>query len=192
MSPSWIMKAAIASIFTVVLILSPFSALVLDPHQAVAETADCAVTGSTIELKYDDGIPYGQMYTHQLAGCDQCQTFQGVLFSLPEGVSSSVLRKVRFYAGGGKASVRIHIIDTAYNLLIPKITYGVTEEKWHEIPLPDVTVPNKFWVFVEATSLKVVPFYDARKTGPSYNGKIPESRVSESWKQVQGDLLIRA
>ena len=91
MSRSRNLQATVAYIFAVLLILSPFSALLLDSHRAVAQIVDCARSSQTGEVAYDDGEPYGQMWTHSAGGCDQCQTFQGVLFSLPEGVSSSVL-----------------------------------------------------------------------------------------------------
>ncbi|MBN2098339.1 MAG: right-handed parallel beta-helix repeat-containing protein [Dehalococcoidia bacterium] len=199
MLSSRMLKTTVISVLTMLLIISSLAPLLLDSHQAVAEIVDCSGTGDTGELAYDDGDPYGQMWTHQLSGCQQCQTFQGVLFSLPQGVASSILSKVRFYAGGGKGTVVVHIMDTKAGgfapneLLIPKILCEVTAEKWYEIPVGDLVVPTKFWIFVEAAdSLKVTVFHDHQRTGESWNGKTPYGLVSEGMKRPAGDFLIRA
>jgi len=178
--------------FTVLLILTPFSRLLADPQSAV---------GATVELAYDSGLPSGQMID-QLGGCTMCQTYQGVLFSLPEEVSSSVLKKVRFYAGGGKADVGVHIMNTTDDNftagadLTPKLVVTISEEKWYEVSLPDVAVPSKFWVFFELAKFNVAPFYDEGRTGPSWNGFKPDQLVMgvpvDGFKRPQGDFLIRA
>jgi parallel beta-helix repeat protein len=185
-------KGAIVSILAVLLMLSVSVPVLLSPQPAAAQT-DCGITGATIELKYDDGIPFGQM-SDQLGGCDACSTYQGVEFSLPEGVSSSVMTKVRFYAGSGKTKgdVWIHIMDTDLNYLTPKLKYTITKEDWHEVVLPDVVVPNKFWVWVQRTTKKVMPFYDIKKTGQSWNGSDPTKLEREGYKRPAGDLMIRA
>jgi len=204
------LKTTIISALTLLVMLSPLSPLLFDPHQALAQPVDCGATGATMELKYDnwevDGA-VGQMHD-QLGGCDSCQRYQGVLFSLPEGVTSSVLKKVRFYAGGGKASLGVHILGTldgfyadVENYLTPKFWVPISEKegqgKWYEVSLADVRVPSKFWVFLELENLKVAPFYDIRRKGPSWNGFNPDTPVGvnilqDAFKRASGDFLIRA
>ena len=204
------LKTTIISALTLLVMLSPLSPLLFDPHQALAQPVDCGATGATMELKYDnwevDGA-VGQMHD-QLSGCDSCQRYQGVLFSLPEGVTSSVLKKVRFYAGGGKASLGVHILGTldgfyadVENYLTPKFWVPISEKegqgKWYEVSLADVRVPSKFWVFLELENLKVAPFYDIRRKGPSWNGFNPDTPVAvnvaqDNFKRAAGDFLIRA
>jgi len=210
MSLSGTLRTAIIVVMTIILMLSPFSPLLLDPHQAVAQPVDCGVTDGTMEIKYDkyevDGA-VAQMQD-QLGGCDSCQRYQGVLFSL-EGAPSSILRKVRVYAGGGKANMTMHILPTRFdgfyadveNPLTPRVVIPISEKagqgKWYEVSLPDVKVPGKFWVFFELASLKVAPFYDLRRTGPSWNGFNPDTPVAvnvvqDNFKRAAGDFLIRA
>ena len=181
-------KATVFSVITLFLILSTFSPLLLRP-QGCAAAQPCPDVG-TLELKYDDGIPYEQL-SSLVAVCTSCTHFQGVLFSLPEGVASSILTKVRFYAGGGKAPVHVWLYDTQLNRLTDPIEYLVSEERWHEILLPDVVVPSKFWVLMERSNEKVMPFYDIRPGNPShsyYFNKVTDAAV----QSPAGDFMIRA
>jgi parallel beta-helix repeat protein len=209
MCPNRILKATIVSIFTVLLILSPLSPLLADPQPAVAGCVDCGVTGETIELKYDNGTPFDQMKS-QYGGCQKCQAYQGVLFTLPKGVSSSLLKKVSFYAGGGKADMGIHIMSTSptdyftpWDTLAKSAIKVSGADQWYEVNLPDIQVPNRFWVFLELTDLRVAPFYDERREKHdglerSYNGYLPRSLVTavagsiDEFKRPQGDFMIRA
>ena len=72
----------------------------------LASPADAA----TEELKYDDGIPYGH-----IGGCSDCSHYQGVRFSLPDGVISANVTAVRFYYyrfGEYPDPVSVHITNS--------------------------------------------------------------------------------
>jgi parallel beta-helix repeat protein len=139
------------------------------------------------ELYYDDGVTAGKAGT----ACPSCSRYAAVLFSLPQGLPSATLTKVRFYAGGGAFAFKVYLFDTALNELTAPVTMNVSKNNWYDVPLPDTTVPSQFWIMVRGSDDQVAVFWDVSRSGASTLGNTPEDALSGVW-QPQGDLMIRA
>ena len=157
------------------------------------------VEAGDLELFYDDGTAKEWVETT----CNPCSDYQGVRFSLPGGLLSAAVTKVRFYLDPGSkgADVRIHIADgnNATVDLIPPVSYHADANiiGWHTVNLPGATVVGDFWVIFDRSPLDVNA---ARQTATlardvwsdfkrSYTASSPHGFSVPSDK---GDILLRA
>jgi hypothetical protein len=192
MAPSKTLKTAVGSVLALIVLLTSLFPLLLSPKPAEAQGGECGEFGATVEIKYDDGYAEGQM-SDIMGICPKCHTYQGVLFTLPGGISSSILKKVSFYAGGGKGKVRVHVYGTApVRKLTDPVIVPITEDAWYSVSLANVAVPSKFYVFVERADKIVMPFYDVGKQGPSLICEKPSEINPSPELDPPGDFLIRA
>lgn len=143
----------------------------------------------TFEIKYDDGIPYRQIWQDQ--SCSGCYTWQAVLFTLPQGISTATLVDVYFYGGGGSQTVNIGAFDTAFNRLSKPVSYALSTTAWQKVTIPATVVPHQFWIWLERTNKSdhAMPYYDMKLNGTDRYWDIPGAR---SYYVPDGDLMIRA
>jgi len=185
---------ALVWILLVSLLLSLLPVLMLGPVPVQAQ-APCSVAG-TIELAYDDGIPMDRALPAGVGNCPPCTNFQGVRFELPEGIPTATLTMTRIYAGASSARLTVHVTDDQMENLMEPVVFSVKGSKWYEVPLPNVVVPHHFYIWVDRGGSSyfnigqyVEPFFDGRRTGPSWYGETPTYPILQ---QPPGDFMIRA
>jgi hypothetical protein len=106
-----------------------------------------AEAANTMELQWDDGIAMDRV-SGGVGGCPECYVFQGVQFTLPEGLSTAVLKQVEVYATG-RGTVKVWVTDATANNLITPVFVGVKGTDWYNISLPDVLVGTGFYIWIE-------------------------------------------
>jgi hypothetical protein len=154
----------------------------------VANPAKAADDGDTVELFYDDGI----VVAFLKEVCGSCETYEGVKFSLPEGMQSATLTSVRFYfnPGAGGSAFQLHITGADPTKdLIPFQEYQANGKGWATVAVPEVSVGKDFWVIIRRMKAPASVAYDQFNNNlRSFSGSDP-SALSQ-WQR--GDLFIRA
>ena len=141
---------------------------VLQPPETALAQACESQTSEELELKYDDGVPIGTM---KAMGCEACSAFQGVRFTLPEGLPTAILTGVRFEVPGSSdasaASLWVYITGPDHvNTLVPPIPYSATTGGWQTAAVGNIVVPHDFWLIIKRTSEDNMLYYDAARLGP--------------------------
>lgn len=163
---------------------------VLGPRAVTAECCQSRGFGGTVELKWDDGVPYDRVSY----GCADCLVYQGVRFTLPAGLSQAVLGATRLYAGTGQATLAVAVTDEDHNYLLEPLSFQVNGTAWYDVPLPDVKVPETFYIWIKVPKGSAfnpppaAPFYDGIPSGHSFY----TDRPGVSRYEPEGDLMIRA
>jgi len=184
----------------IILILAAILASGLSPllrlPAAAQSCQDATTTG--FELKWDDGVAWDTVSRRTVA-CTSCMIYQGVQFTLPEGMSTTTLTKARVYAGPGKDIVKVHVTGADRHRLIDAVELAVDDAKWYEIALPDVTVSTGFCIFVECHKFSnnaatgVEPFFDDDGwSGHSLYGETIAAAYPHTLGDALGDFMIRA
>lgn len=147
---------------------------------------------ATSEIALDDGFALDQALPG-IGGCHSCTVWQGVKFTLPEGLTTAVVKATRVYAGGGKGTLVAYVTDEKGDFVSAGVTFLVNGTQWYTVTLPDVVVGNQFWIFIQRTGggllqTAVEPFYDSRRDGTSAYGESP----ARLFGKPPGDFMIRA
>ena len=177
--------AILASLLVLILAMP---LLLLSPRPAEAQTAT-----ATMELKHDDNVPMDQALPG-IGGCPSCTEWQGVKFTLPEGVPTAVLTMASVYAGNGDGTLIVYVTDAKRDFIIPGgISFKVSGTKWYKVAQPNIAVSKEFWIWVQRQGgslleKAVEPYYDSKRDNVSEYGDSPSHYLG----RPPGDFMIRA
>jgi parallel beta-helix repeat protein len=183
----------ILSIVLTCIVLAALLSSVLELPVVRAESCPAQMSADTIELKWDDGVAMDQTMSG-IGGCPSCSTFQGVWFTLPEGLSTAVLKTAKVYAGKDKTTLKVYVTDVSKSNLMEPVAFAINGTAWYDVPLPNVIVPSTFYIWIERSGGSLLkkapePFYDgAPDGGHSVYGESP----TIIYGSPPGDYMIRA
>jgi len=158
-----------------------------------AEPGAPEVAGDTAVLKYDDGTPDGK---RSMAGSGHA-----VLFAKPAG--DWQLTKVHIYgsrygtAQAPRESFKVYVCDRQFNILkqydLPYAGFQRGGDKWYDIPLDPVQVPEQFYVcfaFSPTRTKGVFVSYDKSVKQTHSKMGVPGGRMRDVGENLE--WMIRA
>lgn len=142
-----------------------------------------------ITLRYDDDVAV----RFKIYGCPSCSNYQGVLFSLPDGVPSAVLTAVQYYYKSSKYPTKPTFFVSKPDqktFLAYGLSQTVTKAGWQTFTFPTpVVVSDDFWFIITRHTTDANCAQDSKNDAKrSFMG----SNVNEVDQKTDGDFLIRA
>jgi hypothetical protein len=132
-------------------------------------------------LYYDKGIA---------ANTSAASQFQGVRFSLPDGVVESQLLTIRFYYYcSGTCPVTIHITGHDHTTALTTPINYVANNSWNEIDVSksNILVPHNFYIILENPGSGIPAIDNENDVGRSFKGHY----LSSMYTSLSHNLLIR-